>query len=259
MNNGKITYFFVDESGDPKFFNKYGKNIVGTEGCSKILILGLIRTFYPNNIRKEIAKLLKSISKDEYLQAIPSVNKTITKGFHAKDDAPEVREKFYKLIKGFNFKAEFFVARKDEKTFLKRHKGRENIFYDEMIIKLFQNKLHKTKKNKIYFAIRGNKKRQIPLEEAINTAKLSFEKKWDKEVDSDCEIIPQSPIGEPCLQVTDYMNWAIYRAFTKAEERYFNYVKEKVSLIVDIYDFKKYPNNFYNKRNKFTVKKISPL
>jgi len=128
-----------------------------------------------------------------------------------------------------------------------------------MIIKLFQNKLHKTKNNKIYFAIRGDKKRQIPLEEAINTAKLTFEEKWNKEVNSECEIIPQSPVGEPCLQIIDYMNWAVYRAFTKAEERYFNYVKEKVSLLVDIYDFKNYPNNFYNRSNKFSVKKISPL
>jgi len=259
MNNKETTYFFVDESGDPKFFNKYGKNIVGIQGCSKILILGLIRTFYPNHIRKELSKLLSNIAQDEYLLAIPSVNKTITKGFHAKDDTPEVREKFYKLIKKLDFKAEFFVARKDEKIFNKRHKGKENIFYDEMIIKLFQNKLHKTKNNKIYFAIRGDKKRQIPLEEAINTAKLTFEEKWNKEVSSECEIIPQSPVGEPCLQIIDYMNWAVYRAFTKAEERYFNYVKEKVSLLVDIYDFKNYPNNFYNRSNKFSVKKISPL
>jgi hypothetical protein len=259
MNNKETTYFFVDESGDPKFFNKYRKNIVGIQGCSKILILGLIRTFYPNHIRKEISKLLNNIAQDEYLLSIPSINKTITKGFHAKDDTPEVREKFYKLIKTLDFKAEFLVARKDEKIFKKRHKGKENLFYDEMIIKLFQNKLHKTKNNKIYFAIRGNKKRQIPLEEAINTAKLTFEKKWNKEIDSDCEIIPQSPVGEPCLQIIDYMNWAVYRAFNKAEERYFNYVKEKVSLLVDIYDYKNYPNNFYNRRNKFSVKKISPL
>jgi hypothetical protein len=77
----------------------------------------LIRTYSPNNIRKEIIKLLDSISIDEYLLAIPSVNKTINKGFHAKDYSPEIREKFFKLIKKFDFKAEFFVARKDEKIF----------------------------------------------------------------------------------------------------------------------------------------------
>ena len=40
---GKTT-FFVDESGDPIFFNKYGKSIVGQEGCSKILLIGFIET-----------------------------------------------------------------------------------------------------------------------------------------------------------------------------------------------------------------------
>lgn len=34
---------------------------------------------------------------------------------------------------------------------------------------------------------------------------------------------------------------------------------DKVSFICDIYDFDKYPNNFYNKNNKFDTKKITPL
>jgi hypothetical protein len=259
MSDGKTTYFFVDESGDPIFYNRYSSNIVGNKGCSKILILGLIRTYDPGIIRKRINDLIEIISNDDYLKPIPSISKTITKGFHAKDDAPEVREKFFKLIKNLDFKAEFIVARKNEKIFLKRHKGKENLFYDEMIIRLFQNKLHKTKNNKIYFAIRGDRKRQLPLEKAIDAAMSNFEEKFSKEVKTICEVIPQSPFGEPCLQIIDYMNWALFRAFTKCEERYFNFIKEKVSLVVDIYDFKKYPKNFYNRKNRFSIKKISPL
>jgi len=34
----KINYFFVDEAGDPVFYDRYGDLIVGNEGCSKILI-----------------------------------------------------------------------------------------------------------------------------------------------------------------------------------------------------------------------------
>ncbi|MCK5707539.1 MAG: hypothetical protein KAI43_07775 [Candidatus Aureabacteria bacterium] len=64
---------------------------------------------------------------------------------------------------------------------------------------------------------------------------------------------------EPCLQVADYMNWVVQRAFIKKEMRYFNFLKEKISLIVDIYDFDKYPNNFYNRRNLFNVNKINPI
>ncbi|MHB1443386.1 MAG: hypothetical protein ACYCXO_11645 [Candidatus Humimicrobiaceae bacterium] len=128
-----------------------------------------------------------------------------------------------------------------------------------MIIKLFENKLHLKPVNYLYFAVRGNKKRQSPLNNAIITARNIFEKKYNKKIDSECMVIPQTPTGEPCLQITDYINWAVYRAFIKGEERYINYIIEKISLIVDVYDFEKYPKNYYSKSNKFSVKKISPL
>ena len=40
-------YFFVDESGDPTFFNKRGKLIIDNDSCSPILILGFINTNNP--------------------------------------------------------------------------------------------------------------------------------------------------------------------------------------------------------------------
>jgi len=46
-------YYFVDEAGDPTFYNKYGNNIVGlANGSSKILLLGFIRTDKPFLLRK---------------------------------------------------------------------------------------------------------------------------------------------------------------------------------------------------------------
>jgi hypothetical protein len=257
--NSDINYFFVDESGDPTFYNKEGKYIVGGEGCSKILILGFVMTSNPKILRQSIINLMEEISKDEYLKNIPSLKRTLAEGFHAKNDTPEIREKFFKLIKTLDFKAELFVARKIENLFLKRHQGKEGLFYDDMIIKLFENKLHLKPTNYLYFAVRGNKKRQAPLNNAIITARNVFEKKYNKKIDSEYTVIPQTPTGEPCLQITDYINWAVYRAFTRGEERYINYIIEKISLIVDIYDFGKYPKNYYNRNNKFSIKKISPL
>jgi hypothetical protein len=141
-NKCPITYFFVDESGDPYFYDRFGNFIVGKEGCSKILILGFVKTEHPEILRKAI---------------------------------------------------------------------------------------------------------------------LTFENRYKIKVDSEIEIFAQTSQGEPCLQIADYMNWAIYRAFTKREMRYYNFVKNKISLIVDIYDFTKYPKNYYHKRNPFDVNKISPL
>lgn len=257
-NSKPHQYFFVDESGDPTFYDRQGNNIVGTGGCSKILLLGLIRTHDPDNLRKELLKLHKEVINDPYFDSVPSIEKTKI-AFHAKDDVPEIREKVFKVLKELDFKAEFVVARKNESVFEKRHHKKEGLFYNDLVSKLFENKLHVAEKNTIYFAVRGNKDKQGPFSDAIQAAMIAFENKWKIKNDSEIIIIPQSPSGEPCLQVIDYMNWAIQRAFNRGEDRYYKFLEEKVSFLVDIYDFDKYSNNFYNRKNKFEVNKISPL
>lgn len=251
-------YFFVDESGDPTFYDKRGNFIVGNLGISKTLILGFIKTSNPKIIRQKLSQLKQEISQDNYLEGIPSVKKSLI-AFHAKDDCPEVREKVFKVIKDLDFSAEIFVARKIQNIFNTRHHRSENEFYDDLVTKLFQNKLHLAKNNEIFFAVRGTRLRQAPLENAIQRATLSFETKWNIRVESNTTIIPQSPSGEPCLQVIDYVNWAIQRVYTKSEDRFYKFIEQKVSYIVDIYDTEKYPKNFYNKSNKFDITKTSPL
>ena len=161
------------------------------------------------------------VSKDAYLRGIPSLTKSLI-SFHAKDDSPEVREAVFKIIVNLDFTAEIFVARKIPNIFIKRHHRNENEFYDDLISKLFENKLHLAKHNNIYFAVRGTRVRQRPLEAAIQKAITNFEKKWNKKVDSTVKVMPQRPSGEPCLQVADYMNWAVQRTFIKKDERFFN-------------------------------------
>lgn len=254
----KHTYFFVDESGDPYFYNRHGNFIVGNSGCSKILQLGFIKTEEPEILRKKIKEIKNLLKTDAYLQDIPSLKKSLH-ALHATDDCPEVRESVYKEIVTLPFKAEFIVARKKEEIFIKRHRNRPNLFYDDLISKLFENQLHKAEENTVYFAVRGNRTRQVPLEDAIRKAVFTFEKKWNTKIDVGIEILPQRPEGEPCLQIIDYMNWAVQRAFVKQEMRYFTFVRDKISLVVDVYDFDKYPKNFYHKRNQFHINKISPL
>jgi Protein of unknown function (DUF3800) len=251
-------YFFVDESGDPTFYDRYGNLIVGTEGCSKVFILGFIKTESPEKLRKELEQTRSEIISDEYLKRIPSI-KTSSLFFHAKDDCQEVREKVFKKIVGLPFKSQFFVARKIESIFRKTHKANPDNFYNDLISKLFENQLHISDKNIIYFASRGNMARQKPLVDAITNAIKRFEDKWGKKVESEIRIFAQKPIGEPCLQVIDYMNWAVYRAFTKGEMRYFDFVRDRISLVVDLYDTAKYPKNYYNKSNPFDANKISPM
>ncbi|MFZ0547528.1 MAG: DUF3800 domain-containing protein [Candidatus Promineifilaceae bacterium] len=251
-------WFFVDESGDPTFYDRQGNLIVGQEGCSPILLLGFIETADPSSIRTALLHLQKEIVNDPYFAGVPSLTKTEI-AFHAKDDLPEIRYRVYKLLATLDFRAQFIVARKQERTFIKRFGGNENRFYDELISRLFENVLHRVEINHIYFAKRGSRERQKPLFAAIKSGISRFESKWGRKVKSTITLQAQIPSGEPCLSVADYMNWAVYRAFTRQEMRYFNVVADKASLLVDLYDTQNYPRNWYHRRNPFDIHKISPL
>src|SRR6218665_1985553 len=89
--------YFVDEAGDPVFYNSKGELIVGQEGCSKFLMIGFIRTLDPEPIRKALEDVREKIRKDKYLASIPSVKKSL-EFFHAKTDCPEVRHMVYEAI-----------------------------------------------------------------------------------------------------------------------------------------------------------------
>ncbi len=124
--------------------------------------------------------------------------------------------------------------------------------------RLFEKNLHQ-KNNVIYFSKRGSKTKQHHIQQAIQAAILNFEQKHNIQVETQTKTYIQTPSDEPCLQIIDYMNWIIYRAYTKKEMRYFEFLKEKVSFICDIYDFEKYPKNFYSRKNIFDISKISEL
>lgn len=198
------------------------------------------------------------IAADKYLSEIPSIGKT-NRAFHAKDDSPEVRYLVYQTIADLNFKAQIVIARKIERVFRNSFNAREADFYDHLVGALFQNVLHHYTNNCIYFSQRGNRSRQAPLEMAIQQGIARFEERWSTKVDTQFRVDPQTNIGEPCLQVIDYVNWAVYRAFVKREMRYFHYIEDKVSLLVDLYDRERYPDNWYNRDNPFDIEKTSPL
>jgi hypothetical protein len=251
-------WYFVDETGDPVFYDHRGNLIVGQEGCSPILALGFIETTDPVPIRHALAELHTQIVADKYLQVIPSIQKT-NRAFHAKDDAPEVRYLVYQCLAGSEFKAQFVVARKIERVFRNSFHAREAEFYDHLVSRLFENVLHRHTHNRIYFAQRGSRTRQAQLEQAVRRGVAKFESRWAAQVKTAVHVEPQTAVGEPCLQVIDYMNWAVYRAFVKREMRYYRFVEDKVSLLVDLYDVSKYPRNWYSRDNPFDIEKASPL
>ncbi len=252
------SWFFVDESGDPTFYDHRGNYIVGQSGCSPILILGFITTHDPHTARKAILELQRNIIADRYFEHIPSITKTAN-AFHAKDDTPEVRYLFYKLLSSLNYKAQFIVARKIERVFRNNFNSKETMFYDHLTSLLLQNCLHKCTNNYVYLSQRGSRDRQAPLANAIKRGIRRFEKQNKTSVVTNIQMQTQTPKGEPCLSIIDYMNWAVYRAYTKGEMRYYKFIEDKVSFLMDIYDHKKHPKNKYHRKHPFDVGKATPL
>jgi hypothetical protein len=41
--------------------------------------------------------------------------------------------------------------------------------------------------------------------------------------------------------------------------RYYRVIEDKVSLLVDLYDTARYPQNWYNRKNPFDINKVTPL
>ena len=73
----------------------------------------------------------------------------------------------------------------------------------------------------------------------------------------------QNPHTDPLLNVADYFCWAIQRVFEKGEMRYYNYLREKISLVVDLYDpaagASNSWSNYYKPMRPLTaLNKISP-
>jgi hypothetical protein len=107
---------FLDESGDTTFYGKKKRLIVGNDGVSKCFILGMVKFKAElEPIREQITKMQQEVILDDFFKDIPSIKKKVQKGgyfFHAKDDIPEVRERFLRYIKTMSCSFEAVVARK---------------------------------------------------------------------------------------------------------------------------------------------------
>ena len=64
----------------------------------------------------------------------------------------------------------------------------------------------------------------------------------------------QQPTREPLLNIADYFCWAVQRVFERGETRYYDFISEKVSMIIDLYDSEKYEGNqnYYGRKRKLT-------
>lgn len=285
INKLHTIHRFLDEAGDCTFYGKRRKNILGTEGVSKCFILGMVKFKQElEPLRKGIIELQAGIQNDPYFK-VPSVIKKIDNGgffFHAKDDLPEVRKIFFDFIMQKKLSFEAVVARKSIERFATTHKDKEQYFYADALSHLLKNKFHKGQKLVLNIAEKGTSTKNHNLELALEKAKERFAKKLNRKSVEEAKDFPEvidskfihrkdintgivfnvtKPLQEPLLNVADYLCWAVQRVFEKGETRYYDFVKEKISRVIDLYDKENFEGfkNYYSPKRPLTAEnKISP-
>ena len=255
-------YFYVDETGDPNFYAKGNKLIVGTEGCSRTFGLGFLRTIDPAPIRLALLELRNDIGRDRYLASIPSMRKTMV-AFHAKNDCPEVRKAVFDCLDGLDFAIQIVVARKHAHIFDERHLRSQDAFYNELTSHLFERQLHLAKENTVLFARRNDKEKQHALRAAVENGVAAFRSRFPQAEATAINIETAYSADEPLLQAADYALWAVQRAFEHKEMRYFDFVAPKIEVVWDIYDFVSIQAGrtvMYTRHSEpFHIEKVSPL
>jgi len=250
-------FFFVDESGDPTILARGGRDLLSEGLVSKIFMVGYVEIADPKGLNRKLIELRNELAADEYLKGIPSMSSSIV-AFHANKDCSEVREKVFRILREAQYQAFAVVARKDEHLFRKKFDLKPAKLYEYLVSKLFENRLHLYSSIDIYFASMGNTVREANMRMAIESAREAFKEKWGKENSNSVRIFVQEASQLPLLQVVDYTLWAINRVFERGDFRYYNFLKERISLVQDIFDAANYPKTYYTPRNPLSPENLSP-
>ncbi|GAB3988942.1 hypothetical protein GCM10028807_12700 [Spirosoma daeguense] len=248
-------YFFIDESGDSEFYGKRKRLLVGTEGFQPLLILGLVETSNRKRLREAVITLQQQILSDTLYRSIPSV-KEPNWFFHARNDHPEVRAEFFKLIRSYDdLRFHAVIGRKDLDIFNRKHNNNSVEFYFDLVAHLLQEKLQEETEQNIYLAHKP-KTTQKQLVTAIDKAiqadngKLGIQQK----IRYSCTVEQSSKMPE--LSVVDYLLWALHRYLLKGEIRFWEAVEPCVSSVLDLYDDEK---QYDGKNTQLRLEKMKPF
>lgn len=260
-----IRHYFVDEAGDPTLFDRRGRTLAGTEGCSKFFILGKLDVADPVRLAAELTELRLRLLADPYFRDVPSMQPSQGKtasAFHAKDDLPEVRREVFSVLVRHDM--QFFAVVRDKRVITDKvlehnrthptYRYHPNQLYDRCVSRLFRERLHKEAGYRIVFARRGKSDRTEALERALQAARDAFRRKWGIAGTSPIEIVPGSPRDVVCLQAVDYFLWALQRLFERDEDRFVQLVWSRTKLVNDVDDTREKPYGvYYTQANPLTV------
>lgn len=229
----KKTWIFVDESGKPEIFSAKGINLVESGHASKYLILSAVRTKDQLKLQQQITDFKLRLLKDESLKKYFSSSYSLD-NFHASNDFPEIRKRFYEFIKTLKVKIDVMVVDK-MKCYpdLQSDPGR---LYGFMAGQLLKDICHKAKHTEIVFSRKDSKlKLRKEMEIEVERVRLNFINR-NENLNNNFKLSyhhnPHYTHGG--LQVADYISFAVFHVFENGNREWFDIVEGNIGRIRDI-------------------------
>lgn len=258
-------HYFVDEGGDGILFSRKGKVLVGTEGCSRFFILGLLDVPDPMALNDRFNELRAQLVNDPYFKGVPSMQPSERKtalAFHAKNDLPEVRREVFRILRDTEG-LRFFAVGADKLSvleYVRQRNKREPVYryhpdelYDYLTKHLFKERLQHHDRYNIIFSKRGKSDRLDALRKLIKT---TSEPLVPKNISDDpfTGVFTATPKEHVGLQAVDYFVWALQRLYEREEDRYLVYLWDAFRLVHDIDDVREtIDGSYYTQKNPLTA------
>jgi hypothetical protein len=257
---------FLDEAGDTAFYGRGRRVIVGQRGVSKAFYLGCVKFKCPlESAKLVVADARARLLATPTLTRFQSVQKRIAQGgfyFHAKDDPPPVKALFFEALRDLSCSLEIIVARKDPRRFARVHQNQEDRFYADILGHLLQKKLQLGGRLTMNLAQRGSSTRAANLDHSLALALDRAAGNYGREkLTTRVVFNVQDPRQETLLTVADYLSWCVQRVFETGDVTFYEQVRERISVIQDIYDIRNFGGgkNWYSPKRPLTPEnKLSP-
>ncbi len=242
-----IRNYFIDEAGNGELFDKKGRVLIGTEGCSFFFLMGLLDVAQPERLTREMEQLRADLLSDPYFKGVPSMQVQERKTalfFHAKDDLPEVRREVFALLRRHNLR--FYAVVRDKSAvadYVRQRNANEagyrykpNDLYHDLVPRLFNGLLHKHDVYNIFFARRVKSNQTAALRTALEEVRSRFQSKRKTGAAAALNVTISLSHERAELQAVDYYLWALQRFYERREDRYVELLWPGFRLVHDIDD-----------------------
>jgi hypothetical protein len=237
-----LSYIFVDESGKPEIFSSRGINLIETGHATRYLVLAAVRTESQLLLQQKITDFKSALLKDAMLRKRFSSTYTLD-AFHAHHDYDEVKEKFYSFIVSLPIKIDVIVVEK-LKCYpqLQQNPGR---LYGVMAGQLLKTICHHANATEIIFSRKDSKlKLRQELELEVERVRLEYFQQRPS-IDSNFKLkYHHNPhYSHGGLQIADYVAYAVFQLFERANPRWYSLIRNKVGRVQDICNKKYFTRN----------------